>query len=65
MCDPAARYRIWGRVARAWVRYSSAVPFLSALAFVAAVAVLVLLAGPPGVVVGIIAVVVVGVLLKR
>jgi hypothetical protein len=41
------------------------VRFLSALVFVAFVAVLVLLACPPGVVVAIIAVVVVGVLLKR
>ena len=60
-----SEYRIWGRVPPARVRYSSAVRFLSALAFVASVTVLVLLAGPPGVVVAIIAAVVVGVLLKR
>jgi hypothetical protein len=38
--------------------------FFSALAFVGGIAVMVLLAGPPGVVVAIIAVVVVGVLLR-
>jgi hypothetical protein len=40
------------------------VRFLNALGFVASVAVLVLLAGPPGLVVAIIAVVAVGVLLR-
>jgi hypothetical protein len=39
--------------------------FLRALAFVGPIAVLVLLVGPPGVVVAIIAVIVAGVVLKR
>ena len=46
-------------------RYSSAVRFLNALALLASVAVLVLLTGPPSVVVAIVTAVVAGVLLKR